>query len=192
MELYLLGEANDYVGKGLAGAKIVIRQVNPNVLSTVAVMGNTCLYGATSGRLYANGIAGDRFAARNSGVVAVIEGLASNGCEYMTGGAVAVLGSIEQNFGAGMTGGVCYIWDNIADVEENLNDDVELLSAASLAETYEIHQEFVRNLISRHYQETHSVRAAQFMADFESNFAELIIIKPRNISLQNLTNYLIK
>lgn len=192
MELYLHGEANDYVGKGLAGGKIVIRQVNPNVVSQVTVMGNTCLYGATSGYLYANGVAGDRFAARNSGVTAVIEGLASNGCEYMTGGAVAILGSVEQNFGAGMTGGVCYIWDKADRVHENLNADVEVVSASDLTETYESHSQFVRDLFSAHYKETHSIRAAQFLADFDSNFAELIIVKPKNISINNLVNYLMK
>ena len=90
MELYLHGEANDYVAKGLAGGKIVIKHNNLNISGVVTVMGNTCLYGATSGQVFANGGAGDRFAARNSGVVAVVEGLASNGCEYMTGGVVAV------------------------------------------------------------------------------------------------------
>lgn len=192
MELYLKGEANDYVGKGLAGGKIVIRQVNPNVLSTVTVMGNTCLYGATSGKLFANGFAGDRFAARNSGVTAVIEGLASNGCEYMTGGSVAILGSVEQNFGAGMTGGVCYIWDKYEQIAANLNGDVELISPKYLAQTHDSHFEFVRELITEHYHETHSARAAQFLADFESNFAELAIVKPKNISIQNLVNYLMK
>lgn len=192
MELYLNGEANDYVGKGLAGGKIVIRQVNPNIVSQVAVMGNTCLYGATSGYLFANGVAGDRFAARNSGVISVIEGVASNGCEYMTGGAVAILGSIDQNFGAGMTGGVCYIWDSFDKVIPNLNADVELVSADKLAETENSHREFVYELLSQHYKETHSLRAAQFLADFDSNFAELAIIKPKNISLTNLINYLMK
>lgn len=193
MELYLHGEANDYVGKGLAGGKLVIRQINPNIVSQVTVMGNTCLYGATSGKLFANGIAGDRFAARNSGVIAVIEGLASNGCEYMTGGAVAVLGSIEQNFGAGMTGGVCYVWDRHSDVYENLNHDfVEIIKTTDLTDTHDSHSAFVMDLLTSHYKETHSVRAAQFLADFESNFAELLIVKPKSITLTNLVNYLMK
>lgn len=192
MELYLNGEANDYVGKGLAGGKIAIRQINPNIMSQVTVMGNTCLYGATSGRLYANGIAGDRFAARNSGVVAVIEGLGSNGCEYMTGGAVAILGEVEQNFGAGMTGGICYIWDDIERVRPNLNADVELIRASDLDVTHDSHSQFVFELITAHYKETHSNRAARFLADFESNFAELAIIKPKNIGLDGLVNYLMK
>lgn len=193
MELYLHGEANDYVGKGLAGAKLVIKHQNLNISGTTTIMGNTCLYGATSGSLFANGGAGDRFAARNSGVTAVIEGLASNGCEYMTGGVVAVLGDIEQNFGAGMTGGVCYVWDNKTRVHSNLNHDfVEVLSLEEVGETYAQHVDYVRALIGNHYHETHSSRAARFLADFDSNVKKLVLIKPKNIAMSNLLMYLNK
>lgn len=190
MELYLNGEANDYVAKGLAGGKIVIKHSN-NISGLVTVMGNTCLYGATSGKLFANGGAGDRFAARNSGVVAVVEGLASNGCEYMTGGAVIVLGSIDQNFGAGMTGGVCYVWDTHSKVYENLNHDlVEACYLDEFKETYDQHLDYVNNLIQSHYKETHSAKAAQFLADFEGNARNLVVIKPKAVSEAKLVNYL--
>ena len=193
MELYLKGEANDYVGKGLAGGKLVIRHNNPNITSAVTVIGNTCLYGATSGYLYANGDAGDRFAARNSGVVAVIEGLASNGCEYMTGGIVTILGSIDQNFGAGMTGGICYIWDNLDKVTENLNEDfVEAFYLKDIKEQHEQHYTFIKELVETHYQETKSNRAMQFLADFDSNIEDLVIIKPKNIKESELTRFLKK
>ena len=193
MELYLEGEANDYVGKGLAGGKLVIKHVNPNITSAVTVMGNTCLYGATSGQLFANGNAGDRFAARNSGVIAVIEGLASNGCEYMTGGNVTILGSIDQNFGAGMTGGVCYIWDHLDKVQENLNlDFVEAILLKNIGETYQAHSEYILGVLEKHYQETRSSRAMQFLADFESNIEEIVIIKPKNLHNTDLIKFLLK
>ena len=191
MELYLNGEANDYVAKGLAGAKVVIKHNNNNISGLVTVMGNTCLYGATSGRVYANGGAGDRFAARNSGVVAVVEGVASNGCEYMTGGVVAVLGSIDQNFGAGMSGGLCYVWDTRSSVQDNLNHDfVDAVYLDELKETYSAHIDYIQNLIQSHYRETHSAKAAQFLADFESNVRNLVLIKPKGLTEAKLVNYL--
>jgi glutamate synthase (NADPH/NADH) large chain len=190
MELYLNGEANDYVAKGLAGGKIVIKHNNLNIAGVVTVMGNTCLYGATGGTLFANGGAGDRFAARNSGVIAVIEGLACNGCEYMTGGIVAILGDIDQNFGAGMTGGICYVWASTEHVLDNLNNDfVEAMSLQDIGDTYLEHKKYVQTLIQKHYSETHSSKAAQFLADFDSNVGELVLIKPKGISMQNLLNY---
>jgi glutamate synthase (NADPH/NADH) large chain len=191
MELYLEGEANDYVGKGLAGGKLVIKHQNPNITSAVTVMGNTCLYGATSGFLFANGNAGDRFAARNSGVVAVIEGLASNGCEYMTGGVVSILGSIDQNFGAGMTGGLCYIWDNLDKVRENLNPDfIEADYLKNITENKDEHYAYLKELIEKHYQETRSSRAMQFLADIDSNINEIVLIKPKAIKAADLTRFL--
>ncbi len=191
MELYLNGEANDYVGKGLSGGKIVIKHQSLNNNSDITLMGNTCLYGATSGQLFVNGNTGDRFAARNSGVTAVIEGLASNGCEYMTGGVVVILGKIDQNFGAGMTGGICYIWHDKSKTQANLNHDfVETLSIEELGETKDRHIKYLYDLISQHYHETRSARASQFLADFESNIKNLILIKPKNISINSMISYL--
>ncbi|HRK65159.1 MAG TPA: glutamate synthase large subunit, partial [Terricaulis sp.] len=103
------GDANDYVGKGLSGGLITLRP--PPNEPVGAIVGNTCLYGATSGKLFAAGLAGERFAVRNSGATAVIEGAGSNACEYMTGGAVAILGAVGDNFGAGMSGGMAFVYD---------------------------------------------------------------------------------
>ncbi len=107
------GDANDYVGKGLSGGTIVVRppMSSPLVASENTIIGNTVLYGATDGFLFAAGRAGERFAVRNSGASVVIEGCGTNGCEYMTGGVAVILGSIGANFGAGMTGGMAYIYD---------------------------------------------------------------------------------
>ena len=114
LSLRLVGQANDYVGKGLAGGEIVIRPPEEAryVWHHNVILGNTALYGATGGELYAAGRAGERFAVRNSGARAVVEGVGDHGCEYMTGGAVVVLGQTGRNFGAGMTGGVAYVYDN--------------------------------------------------------------------------------
>ena len=116
LKLQVLGDANDYVGKGLSGGTIVIRPVTASPLATNenTIIGNTVLYGATAGRLFAAGQAGERFAVRNSGSDAVVEGCGANGCEYMTGGTVAILGPVGDNFGAGMTGGMAFIYDTDA------------------------------------------------------------------------------
>ena len=114
VEIYLTGDANDYVGKGMSGGKIIINASSTfkNIADKNSIIGNTCLYGATGGRLYAEGKAGERFAVRNSGAVATIEGAGDHCCEYMTGGSVTVLGGVGDNFGAGMTGGVAFIYDD--------------------------------------------------------------------------------
>src|SRR5664279_5769804 len=113
LTLILEGDANDHVGKGLSGGKIIVYP--PKVLGFIPekniLIGNVALYGATSGELYVNGIAGERFAVRNSGAVAVVEGIGDHGCEYMTGGTVVVLGKTGRNFAAGMSGGVAYVYD---------------------------------------------------------------------------------
>ena len=113
LRLILSGEANDYVGKGMSGGEIVVRPPPEHRFAAHenSIVGNTCLYGATGGLLYANGRAGERFAVRNSGAVAVVEGVGDHGCEYMTGGTVVVLGRTGKNFGAGMTGGFAYVLD---------------------------------------------------------------------------------
>ncbi len=113
LTLEVIGDANDYVGKGLSGATIIITP--PSTAKYVAkdntIIGNTVLYGATSGKLFAAGQAGERFAVRNSGATVVVEGCGSNGCEYMTGGTAVILGAVGENFGAGMTGGMAFLYD---------------------------------------------------------------------------------
>ncbi|BCD90974.1 hypothetical protein fh0823_11130 [Francisella halioticida] len=113
LKLVLEGDANDYVGKGLSGATIIIRKSEAsNLISNKnTIVGNTVIYGAISGKLFAEGIAGERFAVRNSGAISVVEGCGSNGCEYMTGGVIVILGTTGDNFGAGMTGGMAFVYD---------------------------------------------------------------------------------
>lgn len=191
MELRLNGEANDYVGKGLAGGTIIIQQNNKNIDGLVTVMGNTCLYGATSGKLFANGGAGDRFAARNSGVTAVIEGIACNGCEYMTGGVVMVLGTIDQNFGAGMTGGVCYVFGKKEQIEININHDfVEAVMLDDLGETANIHKSYILNLVNKHLELTKSFIAQKFLQN--DGIEEVVVIKPKSVGKSGLLNFLDK
>ena len=125
LKLILQGDANDYVGKGLSGATLSIKLSDEsNLISNEnTIIGNTVLYGATSGKLFAAGQAGERFAVRNSGAIAVIEGCDSNACEYMTGGTVVVLGEVGDNFGAGMTGGMAFIYDPNKDFEKKANPE---------------------------------------------------------------------
>ena len=113
LTLEVLGDANDYVGKGLSGGTIIVRPVpsSPLVTNLNTIIGNTALYGATAGRLFAAGQAGERFAVRNSGAEAVVEGCGSNGCEYMTGGVAVILGKVGANFAAGMYGGMAFVYD---------------------------------------------------------------------------------
>src|SRR6202012_984686 len=121
----VFGDANDYVGKGLSGATLVIRPPVHSALATHenTIIGNTVLYGATSGRLFAAGQAGERFAVRNSGAAVVVEGCGSNGCEYMTGGTAVILGRTGENFAAGMTGGMAFVLDEAGEFERRVNSD---------------------------------------------------------------------
>ena len=125
--LEVLGDANDYVGKGLSGGMIIIRpKTSSNIIAKDSVIiGNVCLYGATKGKLYAAGIAGERFCVRNSGAEAIVEGCGDNGCEYMTGGSAIILGSVGNNFAAGMTGGMAFVYDKEGTLPMRINlDDV--------------------------------------------------------------------
>jgi glutamate synthase (NADPH/NADH) large chain len=125
LTLEVLGDANDYVGKGLSGGTIIVRPVpsSPLVTNLNTIIGNTALYGATAGRLFAAGQAGERFAVRNSGAAAVVEGCGSNGCEYMTGGTAVILGAVGENFAAGMTGGMAFVHDEAGDFPRFVNPD---------------------------------------------------------------------
>ena len=157
MRLYLDGEANDYVGKGMGGGEIIIRleadarfESHENV-----IIGNTVMYGATGGFLYAAGVAGERFCVRNSGAIAVVEGVGDHGCEYMTGGVVTVLGRTGRNFGAGMTGGLAYVLDEERDFELKYNPQVVGLARVKAVEDSEL----LRNLVKNHLEFTNSQRA---------------------------------
>jgi glutamate synthase (NADPH/NADH) large chain len=187
LHLYLEGDANDYVGKGMAGGMIVLR--HPPGASFVArdtvIMGNTCLYGATGGELYAAGVAGERFAVRNSGALAVIEGAGDHCCEYMTGGAVCVLGRTGVNFGAGFTGGFAYVLD----LERNFVDryNHELIDISRIhPEAMQSHVQHLESLLERHVAATMSAWAEEIAADLRTFLPKFWVVKPKAASVDSL------
>ena len=164
LRIELAGDANDYVGKGLSGATLVIKPA-PNLHEPErnAIIGNTVLYGATAGRLFAAGRAGERFAVRNSGAVTVVEGCGANGCEYMTGGTAVLLGPVGDNFGAGMTGGMAFVLDQEGQFEAAVNRDS--VGVQRLASPY--WEGVLRSLIAEHAAETGSRFAADVLRDWD-------------------------
>ena len=164
LKLEVLGDANDYVGKGLSGATIVVRTAPSSPLKTQenTIIGNTCLYGATAGELFAAGQAGERFAVRNSGATAVVEGCGSNGCEYMTGGTVVLLGAVGDNFGAGFTGGQAFVYDPDEVFTRRVNPDT--LTWQRVAHPH--WEGVLRGLVERHAAETQSKYAAMLLHDW--------------------------
>jgi glutamate synthase (ferredoxin) len=179
MRLELDGQANDYVGKGLCGGVIVLRPTGSlaRLETPHVILGNVALYGATGGAVYAAGSAGERFAVRNSGAVAVVEGVGQHGCEYMTGGTVVVLGAAGTNFGAGMTGGVAYVLDAGGEFarERRYNEDSVTLEALELGSE---ESERVRALVEQHARATRSMFAWRLLADWERTCAQLLRIVP--------------
>ena len=180
LKLEVLGDANDYVGKGLSGATIVVRPPlsSPLLSQNNTIIGNTCLYGATAGKLFAAGQAGERFAVRNSGAVTVIEGCGSNCCEYMTGGTVVVLGAIGDNFGAGFTGGMAYIYDPDMMFAQRVNP--ESLTWQRVAHPHwesELH-----GLIETHVAETGSRYAAGLLIDWQTTLAAFWQVVPKGFA----------
>ncbi len=165
LKLEVFGDANDYVGKGLSGATIVVRPApSSNLVSQQnTIIGNTVLYGATAGMLFAAGQAGERFAVRNSGATAVVEGCGSNGCEYMTGGTIVILGNVGDNFGAGFTGGQAFIYDPEGKFELRVNP--ETLSWQRVASAH--WSETLRKLIALHAEETNSRYARMLLHDWD-------------------------
>jgi glutamate synthase domain-containing protein 3 len=163
MHLHLEGEANDHVGKGLCGGEIVIRPFRGAGYATGVLLGNTALYGATSGRLFAAGGAGDRFAVRNSGAVAVIEGAGDHCCEYMTGGVVVVLGPVGRNFAAGMSNGIAYVLDERSLLESHCNLEMVAVSGLNTMD-----ERVLRKLIQQHFHKTGSARARMILADWDA------------------------
>ena len=186
LHMVLTGDANDYVGKGMAGGKLVVRPPQGVAYRSheAVIIGNTCLYGATGGRLYAAGCAGERFAVRNSGARAVVEGIGDNGCEYMTGGIVTILGETGVNFGAGMTGGFAYVLDESGSLLSRLNKElVELVNLEGKG----VLQEHLRGIINRHYGETGSERAERIMTGFDEHYVFLFkVVKPKTSDISTL------
>jgi glutamate synthase (NADPH/NADH) large chain len=172
------GDANDYVGKGLSGATIALRPPRAArfVASENTIIGNTVLYGATSGFLFAAGQAGERFAVRNSGATCVVEGCGSNGCEYMTGGTAVILGTPGDNFAAGMTGGVAYVYDTDGTLEQHINPDG--VAWRRLGDTRDA--EALLQLIRRHQKETRSELAKFLLNDWLAQAKKFWIVAPKN------------
>ena len=183
LKITVEGDANDYVGKGLSGATLIVRPVDTKTPSTDAIIGNTCLYGATSGALFAAGQAGGRFAVRNSGAIAVIEGCSANGCEYMTGGVVVILGKTGNNFGAGMTGGRAYVFDQVQTFEDTVNPDT--LSWRRFGKGTDDLE--CRELIERHWRETRSVKAREIIEDWARNKQAFWVVEPLELLRQRST-----
>ncbi|MFC3051431.1 glutamate synthase large subunit [Kordiimonas pumila] len=179
LKLEVSGDANDYVGKGLSGGTIVVRPQNRASFNSKdnTIIGNTVLYGATSGKLFAAGQAGERFAVRNSGAMVVVEGCGANGCEYMTGGVAVILGSVGNNFGAGMTGGMAFVYDENGDFEERVNADTVLW--APLASSY--WEDVLKSLIEEHAHETHSRWASSLLANWESRREHFLQVVPKEM-----------
>jgi len=179
LKLVLKGDANDYVGKGLSGATISIKLSDEsNLISNEnTIIGNTVLYGATSGNLFAAGQAGERFAVRNSGATAVIEGCDSNGCEYMTGGTIVILGEVGDNFGAGMTGGMAFIYDSNNQFEKKVNP--ESIIWQNVETDYWIN--YLKNLVNQHFQETNSNLSKKIIENFEEEIKNFIQICPKEM-----------
>ncbi len=188
VELTLTGDANDYVGKGMAGGMLAIRPPVGSAFRSheATIAGNTCLYGATGGKLFVAGRAGERFAVRNSGAITVVEGIGDNGCEYMTGGIVCVLGRTGVNFGAGMTGGFAYVLDEDGEFRKRVNPElVEVLNVDELA----IHEEHLRGLITEHVQHTGSSRGEEILANWPLWSARFALVKPKSSDVKALLGH---
>jgi glutamate synthase (NADPH/NADH) large chain len=200
----LTGDANDYVGKGLSGGRIIVRAPGEARRDPAAniIVGNTVLYGAISGEAYFEGVAGERFAVRNSGAVAVVEGLGDHGCEYMTGGVVVVLGETGRNFAAGMSGGVAYVYDpdgkfpalcnsamvsleSVSPSGGETDDEAPRLEAPSvwdsgMGDPLRYDAERLRILVARHHRHTGSARAAELLADWDLTLSRFVKVIPND------------
>ncbi len=191
LHLHLEGDVNDYAGKGMAAGEIVLRP--PAAATTVSnetpIAGNTCLYGATGGKFFAAGIAGERFAVRNSGAVAVVEGVGDHGCEYMTGGSVTVLGATGLNFGAGMTGGFALILDEENRFNDHCNHSLVEIQRID-AEKMEQHRKYLYALLVEYAEKTGSSWGQKILDDFSSHLPLFYLVKPKAVELETLISNL--
>ncbi len=185
LSLNLEGDANDYVGKGLSGAIISIKlPEESNLISQEnTIIGNTVLYGATSGKLFAAGKAGERFAVRNSGAISVVEGCDSNGCEYMTGGTVVILGDTGDNFAAGMTGGMAFIYDINKQFHKKVNSETVIWQIPET--TY--WKDYLQKLVNEHYEKTDSKISKKIIENFNNEILNFVQVCPKEM-LQKLKN----
>jgi len=179
LKLQVSGDANDYVGKGLSGGMIVVRpaMTSPLVAADNTIIGNTVLYGATDGHLFASGRAGERFGVRNSGAKVVVEGCGSNGCEYMTGGVAVILGTVGANFGAGMTGGMAYIYDPDSLAQSRMNMETLVTCPVTIGHW----QEQLKSLISRHAEETGSPKAHDILRQWDVEKDHFLQVCPKEM-----------
>jgi glutamate synthase (NADPH/NADH) large chain len=189
LTLELIGDANDYVGKGLCGGRLIVRPPEASARDAAEniVLGNTCLYGATCGEAFFSGVAGERFAVRNSGAVAVVEGTGDHGCEYMTGGVVAVLGAVGRNFAAGMSGGIAYVYDADGTFAQRCNAASVALERIGGEEPGFDPSDMLRHdgarlrlLVERHAELTGSRRAAELLADWEAAVRRFVKVMPHD------------
>ncbi len=186
LNLYLEGDANDYVGKGMAGGQIVINPPKGSRFKSHenAIIGNTCLYGATGGTLYASGMAGERFGVRNSGAHAVIEGAGDHCGEYMTGGVIAVLGPTGVNFGAGMTGGFAFVLDTEGKFDERANGDVTFCHIDT--ESTEAHRNYLHQMLKSFVEETGSEYGRDILENFSKYVGKFLLVMPKAAELETL------
>ena len=178
ISMHVEGAGNDYIGKGMSGGRIIITAKNNG--SAFALGGNTCLYGATGGKLYINGQVGERFGVRNSGAIAIVEGTGDHPCEYMTGGAVVILGKTGVNFGAGMTGGVAFVYDVEHEFVENVNQ--ELVEARRIdTEETDIERYYLKKLLKDYYKETKSDVAKRVLDNFRVEIRNFWMVRPKDM-----------
>ena len=178
VSLELDGVANDYIGKGMHGGKIVITAKHQG--EAFSAGGNTCLYGATGGKLYINGSVGERFAVRNSGALAIVEGTGDNACEYMTGGIIVILGKTGNNFGAGMTGGISFVYDNGHNFIENVNR--ELVEAVRIdTDEGDEARHYLKRLLKDYVAETGSVKAQEILDNFRVEIRNFWLVRPKDM-----------
>ena len=179
LKLEVFGDANDYVGKGLSGGTIVVRPLvsSPLVAADNVIIGNTCLYGATAGKLFAAGRAGERFAVRNSGALTVVEGCGDNGCEYMTGGIAVILGPVGDNFAAGMSGGMVYVHDPEERFAERVNADMVIYRRIEV----DHYADELRRTLAEHAAETGSDKAARLLREFDTAVGQFWQVIPKEL-----------
>ncbi|MCP4432214.1 MAG: glutamate synthase large subunit [Gammaproteobacteria bacterium] len=187
LNMYLQGDANDYVCKGMAGGKIIISPPTGSHFKSqdTTIIGNTCLYGATGGKLFAAGLAGERFAVRNSGASAVVEGIGDHGCEYMTGGIVTILGNTGINFGAGMTGGIAYVLDLERSFIDCINN--ELIDIHHIVDqSMESHRVYLTTTIAEYVEETGSEWGQYILENFNHFARKIWMVKPKAAEFDSL------
>ena len=179
LTLKVFGDANDYVGKGLSGGKIIVQPRNSfnQPSHENVIIGNVTLYGATAGTLFASGQAGDRFCVRNSGALAIVEGCGANGCEYMTGGEAIILGNIGDNFGAGMTGGSAFIYSDQNNLTDMMNKET--------IQAYQIEDNnwkvYLLNLLKKFNNETGSKRSSYIIENYEQEITKFVHVVPNEV-----------